>query len=104
VGVITLVTTLVVLLLATFCVLSLVQARNDLELATKASASTAAYYKADSAATQWYAHTCHTAHAGTYKHTFALDANRELDVKVEIDNQGKPHIERWQAVALANEL
>ncbi|MDR2671856.1 MAG: hypothetical protein LBC35_00870 [Coriobacteriales bacterium] len=55
VGVTTLVTILVVLLMASFAVLSLVTARSDLALSDSAITSVTDYYKADAAATQWYA-------------------------------------------------
>jgi hypothetical protein len=55
VGATTLLTVLVVLLLATFSVLSLVSARSDLQLSQMAVSSVQASYTADSQATQWYA-------------------------------------------------
>jgi hypothetical protein len=55
IGVTTLITILVVMLLATFSVLSLVSARSDLHLSQMAVQSTQDYYAAESEATQWYA-------------------------------------------------
>jgi hypothetical protein len=99
VGIAALVTTLVVLLLATFSVLSLVQARDDEHLARQAANSAEVYYQADSAATRWYAGVCKSAQPGTYEQIFAMDSTRELHIKVRVDAQGKAHIVQWQTVA-----
>ncbi len=55
IGVTTLVTILVVLLLAAFSVLSLASARSDLALSQRAVEQAEHYYAADSEATVWYA-------------------------------------------------
>jgi flagellar basal body-associated protein FliL len=55
VGIITLVTIMVVLLLAAFSVLSLVSARSDLRLSEMSTTQVQSYYAADSEATAWYA-------------------------------------------------
>lgn len=55
VGVTTLVTIMVILLLAAFAVLSLVSAQSNHRLAQMASDSAQMYYNADSEATLWYA-------------------------------------------------
>lgn len=55
VGMATLVTIMVAVLLTVFSVLTLVSARSDLRLSSKAIESTQAYYQADSQAEQWLA-------------------------------------------------
>ena len=55
VGVSTLVTIMVILLLAAFSVLSLVSARSNLHLSEMTATRAEVYYAADSEATQWYA-------------------------------------------------
>jgi hypothetical protein len=55
IGVTTLVTILVVMLLATFSVLSLVSARSDLNLSEMTIRSASDYYDANNEATRWYA-------------------------------------------------
>jgi len=55
VGVTTLVTIIVVVLLTAFAVLSLVSARSNLRLTDMAVSQTQSYYAADSEATIWYA-------------------------------------------------
>ncbi|MDR0501169.1 MAG: hypothetical protein LBG97_08040 [Coriobacteriales bacterium] len=55
IGVSTLVTILVVMLLATFSVLSLASARSDMHLSQMAAESSHDYYEADTWATRWYA-------------------------------------------------
>ena len=55
IGVTTLVTIMVVLLLAAFSVLSLVSARSNLHLSEMTAARAEVYYAADSNATVWYA-------------------------------------------------
>ncbi|MCL1847810.1 MAG: hypothetical protein FWF91_07600 [Coriobacteriia bacterium] len=55
VGISTLVTIIVAVLLTTFAVLTLVTARADLRLSTRATESTQNYYAADSEAERWLA-------------------------------------------------
>jgi hypothetical protein len=122
VGVITLVTILVVLLLAAFSVLSLVLARSDLSLSQMATNSAQDYYAADAAATQWYAqldsfvgtlggtptnyqgaleaqgYTVNRTSAGELRVTqgFAMGANRQLQVTVAIQDNGTTVVRQWQ--------
>ncbi len=55
IGVTTLVTIIVVMLLTAFAVLSLVSARSNLRLSEMSMEMTQSYYAADSEATRWYA-------------------------------------------------
>jgi hypothetical protein len=55
VGITTLVTVMVLLLMATFATLSLASARSDLALSQIAAQSVEDYYQADSEAVRWYA-------------------------------------------------
>jgi flagellar basal body-associated protein FliL len=122
VGVITLVTILVVLLLAAFSVLSLVSARSDYNLSTMATESAENYYKADSAATEWYAqldeaagkltgsaelyqaaledagYTVNRTNLGELRVTqsFTMGAGRQLDVTVAVLNDKTTIIRQWQ--------
>jgi hypothetical protein len=127
IGIPTIVTIMVVLLLTTFAVLSLVSARSDLQLSQMSVDSAQNYYKADGQATEWYAKLCDelaardfNARAGDFvkkkysatdsktgglrvSEQFVIDQNRELAVTVKINAEGKPEIIQWQVTLVADD-
>jgi hypothetical protein len=123
VGVTTIVTVLVVLLLTAFAVLTLASARQDLGLSEIAVDAAADYYAADGEARSWYAGLAQ-ATAGTsaedrmavlqaagyqpnvgddnsilVSKAFEIGGVRSLAVEVSIDAQGGLTVTRWQSVA-----
>ncbi|MDR3037417.1 MAG: hypothetical protein LBU31_03290 [Coriobacteriales bacterium] len=120
VGLSTLVTIMVAVLLTTFSVLALVSARADLKLSNKVVESTQSYYAADSQAEQWLAelnafvatghpdlverlalagYTATTIEDGRVLVTgvFFLDTGRDLVVEVAFNSMGDRDILRWQS-------
>ncbi|MDR1359287.1 MAG: hypothetical protein LBJ48_08080 [Coriobacteriales bacterium] len=123
IGVTTLVTILVVLLLATFSVLSLVLARSNLELSQRAATQAQSYYAADSEATVWYAaldtfaatmegaptdfaeqlkeagYEPQTSDAGELVLTqgFAINDQRTLMVTIAVNSDKTTTIRQWQS-------
>jgi hypothetical protein len=120
VGLSTLVTIMVAVLLTTFSVLALVSARADLKLSNKVVESTQSYYTADSQAEQWLANldaVVATGHPDLVEgltlagytataiedgrvlvaEVFFLDTNRDLVVEVAFDSAGNRDILRWQS-------
>jgi hypothetical protein len=121
VGLSTLVTIMVAVLLTTFSVLTLVSARADLSLSQKAVSSTQAYYAADGKAEQWlakvdtFAQQTHDDLVGDLTTagyqpsvdddgqlrigtTIPIDDKRDLIVEVALDSTGGLDILRWQSV------
>jgi predicted metalloprotease len=121
VGVTTLITVLVVLLLATFSVLSLVSSRSDQSLSLMAVESVTQYYEADAAAVEWYAELSDFLGAHTSSNWgdslrtrgytvstegdevrvsagFSMGSYRELAVSVAVLHDGSAEIRRWQTV------
>jgi hypothetical protein len=122
VGVITLVTILVVLLLAAFSVLSLVSARSDYHLSQMATESAENFYKADGLATSWYAeldtfvgnlqgspasfeqalktagYTVKRTNAGELRvaQSFVMGTDRQLEVTVAVLDNKTTIIRQWQ--------
>jgi hypothetical protein len=126
VGLSTLVTIMVAVLLTTFSVLALVSARADLKLSDKAVVSTQGYYAADGEATQWLAdvdavvreggadsaealaaagYTVTTTDDGRtgLSTSFAIDEKRDLIVEIALDSAGETDILRWQTVVRRSE-
>jgi len=124
VGVTTLITVLVVMLLATFAVLSLASSRADMSLTNQAVKSTTDFYTADGEAASWYADLDAflkvtttsdwetTLDAAGYKasysngelqvnESFAMGTLRELTVTIAIASDGTPTIRQWQSVSIA---
>jgi hypothetical protein len=123
VGVTTLVTIMVVLLLTVFAVLTLASARSDEHLSQMAANAVSDYYAADGEATTWYAtlaeaakgkdteanvlalategYTVTRASNGglIVKNSFAMGVNRQLMVTVQIDGNGGCTITQWQTSA-----
>ena len=122
VGVTTLITVLVVLLLATFSVLSLASARSDQHLSLMAAQATTEYYEADAAAVEWYAELSEFLastrssdwaktldNAGYEVNTvgeevrvsahFSIGSHKELAVTVAVARDGSAMIRRWQSVS-----
>ena len=122
IGITTLVTIIVAVLLTTFAVLTLVTARADLRLSNKAIESTQNYYAADSQAEQWLAelddffsrdhedlavaialakYKVDTASDGRMLvfEQFVIDDKRYLLVEVAVDSYGKLDILTWKSVA-----
>ena len=122
VGITTLVTIIVAVLLTTFSVLTLVTARADLRLSNKAIESTESYYAADSAAEQWlaildnfvirgHADLLKNLNSAGYKVTtagdgrilitesFSMDDKRDLLVEVAIDSSGRIDILTWKTIS-----
>jgi hypothetical protein len=122
VGLSTLVTIMVAVLLTTFSVLALVSARADLRLSSRVATSTQSYYAADGEAEQWLAevdafarggHADFTADllAAGYQvevrddghvrlaETFPIDDKRDLIVEITLDSAGEMDILRWQSVS-----
>ncbi len=123
IGVTTLVTILVVLLLAAFAVLSLVSARSNLGLSQMATDQAQLYYAADSEATIWYAeldvfaahmagepasfqaqlsqagYTAQTTDSGELRVTegFSINENRTLMVTIEVNDDRTTTIRQWQS-------
>jgi hypothetical protein len=121
VGVTTLVTIMVVMLLTAFSVLTLVSARSDLRLSTMAAEAAQQYYAADGVAEEWYAGLCaylEDTQSADWEHSlteagyevsrtesgvlcvteqFALGTNRQLNVTVAVNKDGKPTIIQWQS-------
>ncbi|MDR2106383.1 MAG: hypothetical protein LBP24_03140 [Coriobacteriales bacterium] len=121
VGLSTLVTIMVAVLLTTFSVLTLVSARADLRLSNKVIASTQGYYAADGDAEQWLAgvdalvQEGHGDLAGALSAAgyevattgdgrtglsavFPMDSGRDLMVEIALDRTGEIDILRWQSV------
>ena len=130
VGVTTLITVLVVMLLATFSALSLAAARSDLNLSKMAAQATTDFYLADSEAAVWLVEfdefllqneptvdndwATILADAGydvvevtscggvVVNETFAIDSNRELLIVVIIDGYyGTTSVIAWQIIPVA---
>jgi len=122
VGITTLVTIIVAVLLTTFSVLTLVTARADLRLSNKAIESTQSYYAADSEAEQWLAtldnfvvrghsdlimdlrssgYQVSVAGDGRILVTelFSMDSKRDLLVEVAIDSKGRIDILTWKTIS-----
>ena len=123
VGIPTLVTIIVAVLLTTFSVLTLVTARADLRLSEKAIESTQNYYSADGQAEHWLAEldgfvakghedmAADLAAAGyrvvgitgdgrlLVRQTFSLDAGRELAVDISIKTDGRLDVLAGQTVS-----
>jgi hypothetical protein len=117
VGIATLVTIMVAVLLTTFSVLTLVTASADLRLSNKTVESVHNYYKADSAAEEWLAEmdadgwlSVVTDSSQRYipsesidddhmkiSHEFPIDDLRVLTVEVIIDRDGSIDILKWQS-------
>ncbi|MDR1421928.1 MAG: hypothetical protein LBI64_03580 [Coriobacteriales bacterium] len=127
IGLTTLVTIMVVVLLTTFSVLSLVSARSDLNLTNKALQSMQDYYAADTAAEQWVAQLSRALEGasgeslaaaleeGGYiyefeegqmgyrvSEIFEIDTNRQLTVELAISDEGQFTILTWQSVPANN--
>ncbi|MDR2108677.1 MAG: hypothetical protein LBP28_04360 [Coriobacteriales bacterium] len=124
VGVSTLITVLVVLLLATFSILSLVSARSDLQLSRMATSSAQDFYAADSQATRWYAEldTFCAANASNdlrralqekgyellesssdalvVTKAFAVGEKRQLTVSIAVTADGSTTIRQWQTATV----
>jgi hypothetical protein len=121
VGIATLVTIMVAVLLTTFSVLTLVTASADLRLSNKTVESAENYYAADGAAEQWLADLdafleqnpssteadftaagfqVTTTEEGSLKASqeFSIDENRSLVVEVALDVDGSWDILKWQSV------
>jgi len=124
IGVTTLITVLVVMLLAAFSVLSLASARSDIRLSRMAAQSASDYYAADSEATTWYAaldtfldranepasgweivlryagYNVQQSASGELqvREVFAMGSFRELVVTVAVAPDGTPTIRQWQSV------
>jgi hypothetical protein len=119
VGLSTVVTVMVVVLLTTFSVLALVSARAELRLANRAVESTGHYYAADGEATRWLADLGAfiaeghddlegdlTSAGYQFSSTddgqliltklFAVDDRRDLTVEIALDRTGEMDILRWQ--------
>ena len=122
IGITTLVTIIVAVLLTTFAVLTLVTARADLRLSNKAIESTQNYYAADSLAELWLAelddffskdhedlavaialakYKVDTASDGRMLvfEQFVIDDKRYLLVEVAVDSYGNLDILTWKSVA-----
>ena len=122
VGITTLVTIIVAVLLTTFSVLTLVTARADLRLSNKAIESTQSYYTADSEAEQWLAildnfvirshvDLLRDLNSAGYKvstavdgrilvtESFFMDSKRDLLVEVAIDSNGRIDILTWKTIS-----
>ncbi|MDR1713653.1 MAG: hypothetical protein LBR39_05820 [Coriobacteriales bacterium] len=118
-GITTLVTIMVVVLLTTFAVLALVSARADLKLSQMGMDSARQYYAADAAAQRWLseqvaanepasanepvsatapntAPATATATSRILSESFAIDTNRQLVVQVELAPDGEITILQWQ--------
>ena len=128
IGVTTLVTVMVVMLLATFSVLSLVSARSDMNLTQMAAQAAADYYAADSMAVTWYAELDafmrnrlndqvnweDTLRSAGYNITqtadgellvstsFVMGQKRELVVSVAIAADGTSTIRQWRTVSVGS--
>jgi hypothetical protein len=121
VGLSTLVTIMVAVLLTTFSVLTLVSARADLRLSSRAVASTQSYYAADGEAEHWLAAVDAFAQEGhadlggdlgaagyqvsatedgrvKLAEVFSIDEKRDLVVEIALDTTGEIDILRWQSV------
>ncbi|MDR1184671.1 MAG: hypothetical protein LBK67_07740 [Coriobacteriales bacterium] len=121
VGLSTVMTVMVVVLLTTFSVLALVSARAELRLANRAIESTANYYTADGEAERWLAdldafiseergdregdlasagYQVSATDEGQTKLTesFAIDERRDLIVEIALDSAGEMDILRWQTM------
>ncbi len=122
VGLATLVTILVAVLLTCFSVLALVTARADLNLSGKAADAMVAYYTADLAAEQWLAEVDDVLQSGqagvssklgaagyrtgtsasgevTLSQSFVVDDIRSLDVELTIHDNATIEITKWQVTA-----
>jgi hypothetical protein len=122
VGLSTVMTVMVVVLLTTFSVLALVSARAELRLANRAVESTQNYYAADGEAERWLAdldafiqeerddRDGDLASAGyqvsstdddrtKLTESFTVDNRRDLIVEVALDRAGEMDILRWQTVS-----
>ncbi|MDR3316073.1 MAG: hypothetical protein LBS98_06330 [Coriobacteriales bacterium] len=121
IGITTLVTIMVVVLLTTFSVLALVSARSDLRLSLLTDTAMETYYAADAQGQRWLAeldtfvgtteagdraailteagYSVVTADDGTLmvSEHFAIDRNRQINATVEIDAQGTLRVTRWQS-------
>lgn len=123
IGITTLVTIMVVLLLAAFAVLSLVSARSNHRLAEMTVVQVENYYSADSAATSWYAELDDRAASLTgdqaafveqlvqagyaavltaegevrVTQSFNLNENRLLTVTIAINEDTTTTIRQWQS-------
>jgi hypothetical protein len=121
VGLSTIMTVMVVVLLTTFSVLALVSARAELRLANRAIESTGNYYAADGEAEKWLAsldafireghdnlegdlalagYQVAVTEDGQTKLTesFEVDNKRDLAVEIALDRAGEMDILRWQTV------
>ncbi|MDR1714163.1 MAG: hypothetical protein LBR39_08460 [Coriobacteriales bacterium] len=96
VGLTTIVTIMVVVLLTTFSVLALVSANSDLRLSRMATTSAQSYYQADSAAQRWLTELDRTS-PGEHSASFPIDAHRSLEVTVQIMPDGSIQIQQWQS-------
>ncbi|MDR1015198.1 MAG: hypothetical protein LBL86_09530 [Coriobacteriales bacterium] len=122
VGLSTLVTVMVAVLLTTFSVLALAQARADLRLSEKVAASTQGYYAADGQAEHWLArldavvqdapddpaaglvaagYDAAVSQEGraVVSEAFPIDERRVLVVEVAVDRAGRIDILRWQSTS-----
>lgn len=123
IGVTTLVTIMVVLLLVAFAVLSLVSARSNLELSQRATTQTQLYYAADSEATVWYAaldtfaatmggapndfaeqlvqagYEVEVVESGELRviKSFAINTSRTLMVTITVNDDKTTTVRQWQA-------
>jgi hypothetical protein len=129
IGLTTLVTVMVIVLLTTFSVLTLVSAHSDLNLTTKALQATSDYYAADTEAEQWLATLDATIQrswdeaglnaldANGYHYvldtegegclvtqTFAIGSNRQLSVEIAVSGEGDLTVIKWQSGPLDNGL
>jgi hypothetical protein len=125
VGLATLVTVLVAVLLTTFSVLALVSARADLRLSDKTAEAMESYYSADSQAEAWLAEIDERVDSGSFSATagggseytvgatsdgqititriFTIDEVRDLIVELKIDDGAEIEILRWQVTAQAQQ-
>ncbi|HBT95182.1 MAG TPA: hypothetical protein DEB24_03345 [Coriobacteriia bacterium] len=122
VGLATLVTILVAVLLTCFSVLALVTARADLSLSNKATDAMVDYYTADLAAELWLAEVQDVLYSGqasvtsklsaagyrtgtsssgqvTLSQSFVVDDVRSLDVELTIHDNATIEITKWQVTA-----
>ncbi|MDR2493388.1 MAG: hypothetical protein LBD25_08050 [Coriobacteriales bacterium] len=123
VGITTLITILVVMLLAVFSVLSLSTARSDLRLAQMSAQAASDYYEADGRAQTWRARLVSTvivtppaergerlAKAGyavtdggpgvlLVTGSFAIDELRDLVVTIAVGTDGSCMVRQWQTVS-----
>jgi hypothetical protein len=102
-GIPTIITVMVVLMLAIFSILSFAQSNSELRLSNMSVETVELYYDADARAQEWLGELSQKGKAGNESALFEIDEKRTLDVEVSVDGRGNIKVLKWQTVVNSEE-